>query len=63
MRCASMTALLSRALLVLVLSAPAAELSAQTTPLELGKAIQGDLTEGQTREYSIGLEDNNTCVR
>jgi CHAT domain-containing protein/uncharacterized protein HemY len=53
-----LTALRSRALLVLVLSAPAAGLSAQTTRLELGKTIQGDLTGGETRVYSVKLKTN-----
>jgi CHAT domain-containing protein/Tfp pilus assembly protein PilF len=38
------------------LAALVAGLSAQTTRLELGKAVSGDLAEGQTRSYSLKLK-------
>jgi tetratricopeptide (TPR) repeat protein len=46
------------ALRILALSALTAGLSAQTTPLELGKAVQGDLSETATRDYSITVDAN-----
>ena len=49
---------LSRMLLGLALTAMAADLSAQTTRLRLGKAIQGDLSGGQTHAYSVKLKPN-----
>src|SRR6267378_3657231 len=53
MRFASPTALLG-----LTLAALAPGLSAQPTSLELGKAIQDDLSAGQTRAWSVTLEAN-----
>jgi CHAT domain-containing protein/Tfp pilus assembly protein PilF len=58
MQFAKLRALPSWALLVLALSALAAGVSAQTTRLELGKTIAGDLPGGQTRSYSIKLKAN-----
>jgi CHAT domain-containing protein/Tfp pilus assembly protein PilF len=43
---------------LMALPALAAGLSAQTTRMELGKTISGDLSEGQTHSYSISLEAN-----
>lgn len=58
MRFAGLTALRSRALLILVLSVLAAVLSAQTTCLKSGKSIHDELTDGQTRVYSVRLKTN-----
>ena len=58
MRFACPSALLSRALPILALTALAAGLSAQTTRLKPGKTVPGDLPEGQTRVYSIRLKTN-----
>jgi len=58
MRFANLTARPSCALPVLALSALAAGLSAQTTPLRLGKTIPGDLSGGQTHTYTIKLKAN-----
>jgi CHAT domain-containing protein/Tfp pilus assembly protein PilF len=55
---ANLGALPSRTLLVLALFAPPAEILAQTTHLELGEAIQRDLSVGQTQTYSIRLDAN-----
>jgi len=46
-------------LTVLVLSALAAALTAQTIRLELGKTIPGDLSGSQTHSYSITVEANH----
>ena len=45
-------------LILLALAALVAGLSAQTTRLKLGITILGDLSEGQTRSYSIKLKAN-----
>src|SRR5580658_4595023 len=58
MRFASLAVLSTRALLVLALSALAPGLSAQTTRLELGKAIPADLSGAETQSYSVTLEAN-----
>src|SRR5579862_9146277 len=58
MRFANSGGLSSGGLLVLTLSALAAALPAQTTHLELGKTISGDLSVGQTQSYSITLDAN-----
>jgi CHAT domain-containing protein/Flp pilus assembly protein TadD len=58
MRFASQTAFSFRPLLVVALSALAAGQSAQSSHLELGKTISGDLSEGQTHSYSMTLEAN-----
>src|SRR6202041_2017003 len=58
MQFAKFGALPSWGLLVLTLSALAAGLSAQSTQLEFGKTVSGDLSRGQTHSYSISLEAN-----
>jgi hypothetical protein len=58
MRFAGLSAVPSRALWILALTALAAGLSAQTTRLKLGKAIQGDLSGGQIHTYTLKLKAN-----
>jgi CHAT domain-containing protein/uncharacterized protein HemY len=45
-------------LLILWLAGLVAEASAQTTRLELGRTVQGDLPEGQAHSYSVTLKAN-----
>src|SRR5580658_5974515 len=58
MRFTCRSALASRMLPILTFAALASVASAQSTRLELGKTIQGDLSGGQSQDYSITLEAN-----
>ncbi len=62
MRFANLVVLLSRALQLLVLSALVTGLFAQATRLKLGTTIPGDLSEGQTRSYSVSGGDRRLNV-